>query len=359
MARSSNTSARLTVPRPSRPREPWRGPSGGPGRSPRRRLTDVCVAPATSCTRRVDSSRARLAAALERLQAVDAADAKERVVQHGMSIASVGYGQTFAYRSFVGAVRNCPWHRLTRGDRKARCVQLTGGMSTMSDCSRRRFLSRGRGRRPRPGATAPRRLAGHDADPWARGRCDRPRDRRPDLPGARLRHHQYGAVGDGTASCTRRDPQGDRRLPRRRRRPGRRARRAVPDRRHPPREQRQPARRPTRRRWRSAPTHRGVSARVHAVGRRRADELLAVHLRLRGRTTSRSPGAARSTARPTPTHWWNWRLPEPGTTGPRPRRSKPADRDEAKAVPVATRVFGAGRLPAARTSSSRIAAATS
>ena len=66
----------------------------------------------------------------------------------------------------------------------------------------------------------------------------------------------------------------------------------------PPQERRQPARvrgRDARVQPRPAPL---PARRLHALGRRRADELLAVHLRVRAARTSRSPARARSTARP-------------------------------------------------------------
>ena len=125
----------------------------------------------------------------------------------------------------------------------------------------------------------------------------------------------------------------------------RRAGRTIPHRRHPSAKQRQPSR---RRRATLAFTddHRRVSDRLHPLGRRRADELLARSSTPSTSRTSRSPARGTLDGQADAEHWWHWRLPSPGNPGrDRPARNRLIEM-QAKGVPVAERVFGAARLSA-------------
>ena len=139
---------------------------------------------------------------------------------------------------------------------------------------------------------------------------------------------------------------------------GRRAGRPLPDRRDPAGQRRQPA--PRGRGDAGLQPRRAAvpAAGADALRRHRADELLAVHLRVRGGEHRDHREQARSTARPTRTRGGT------GAATVRRRSSKQAAARErlldmgARGVPVARAGLRRGPLSAARTSSSRTAAAT-
>ena len=169
---------------------------------------------------------------------------------------------------------------------------------------------------------------------------------RPRSPNRDFDITRYGASGDGAKDSTDAIRRAIAACQPGRRRPRGRSGGRVSHRRDPPQEQRQPARRRGRDTALQPRPAQVPAGGLHALGRRRVHELLAVHLRLRAGEHRRHRRTARSTAR---------RIANTGGPGrgaptaagrratrARSRRGTLLIEMAEKDVPVEKRVFGEG-----------------